>query len=75
MNSPPSVIDPDRPGSIGNRASDGLAEQTKWIQPLNFSETDEVDPSRLWRGIFVALPFAAAFWALVWLAVSRMLRI
>ncbi len=75
MDPGPTAIEANRLKSIENRARDVLTEEAQRLLPIEFSEADNVDTGRLWRGIAVAAPFAAAFWVLVWFAVSRMLHV
>jgi hypothetical protein len=76
MVSPETVIAPDQLEPVGNnvRSSELDAERTAWSRDAEIGETDALHPSGLWRGIAIAMPFAAAFWALVWFAITWAFR-
>ena len=69
---PETVVELDRFQSVVEtaRASEHPMDRTIWARDAEIRASAAVHPGRLWLGILVALPFALAFWALVWFAVS-----
>jgi hypothetical protein len=69
---PETVVELDRFQSVveSARASEHPMDRTIWARDAEITASATDHAGRLWVGILVALPFALAFWALVWFAVS-----
>jgi hypothetical protein len=73
---PETAVEADRFQSVAEaaRTTETARDRAIWAQDAEYTASAADDPGRLWVGILVALPFALAFWALVWLAVRWALR-
>ena len=49
-------------------------DQTIWARDAEIRSSHPGHHGRLWVGVITALPFALAFWALVWFAIRWALR-
>ena len=77
MTSPETVIEADRLRSVGEAARAPEWPPDPSIRALDheIATPDALQSGRLWLGIAVALPFALAFWGLVWLTLYWALHI
>jgi hypothetical protein len=74
---PETAIEADRFQSVAAaaRTSESPRDRAIWAGDAELTASAADHPGRLWVGILVALPFALAFWALVWFAVRWALRL
>lgn len=77
MISSDTAIEAERFHSVGDTAltAERLRDQSIWARDAEIRAADAAYPGRLWLGLVAALPFALAFWWLVWLGVGWALRV